>query len=386
MPTSYGLANQQFPPQEPYAPFNPFGQYYGGDYQINPKDYLSQFTSAYNQMMNKMQAPQGYNVGTAGIGQWNMPDYLANLNIGQAGMGGYSSDLLNQLGSTYQQMLTNPNESIAMGLARDRITGAGQASQQSLADMIGGMGTRGSGVAAAQQQALNTSLAQQQANAYRDIGLASQQQALTGSQNLEQLRGGLYEQEKMRELQNMDQQLRLQVSKGQLSQEAYENAMQRELANAGLGQTGYENAMSRQLQGAGMQGGFYENAQNRSQQAFEDWQRRQLANAGLGLQAYNQNQGNLQNYYGMFPGMLGQLSNMMQFTGQQDVAGQQQTFQNRQQLSADEFSRMREQYGGEKQYYGDMYNWQNQMTNWNQNPRNVSPWTNYNQTPPKWTG
>lgn len=121
-----------------------------------------------------------------------------------AGLGLYDSALLGKLTDRITSDLTNPNASIEMGLARDRITGSGNAARQGLSGTMAGYGagTRLSGPGMAMQGQLDRDIMKSESDAYRTIASDVARRVIADAMGLESMKGGFYESSKGRELAN----------------------------------------------------------------------------------------------------------------------------------------------------------------------------------------
>jgi hypothetical protein len=406
---------------------------------VTAPNYVNEFSSYYNDLMNKLfgmtQGQQGstnaglgqydmgragqgqYNVGEAGLGQYNvgdaglgMFDYqntpLAGYNVqnsgqgtydlpGDVGTGAYNSNLMDKLTGRVTSNLTNPNASLAMGLARDQIQGQGIGARQQLSDSFAGLGGRGQGPAQAQMAQLGNSLNQQQSDAYRNIAMDTERNAIGDAQNLEQMKGGFFNDAQGRQLQNAGLGMQafesgkgreLQAALGQgdiyknlanIGLQSFEGARGGQLSNAQLGSSAYSDAQSRALQNAGMGQSSYQDAMNRQLQGatlgadtFNQARQRELANAQLNNSIYQGNAGNSSAIAAAMAGLLPNMSQFLQNQGNMDVNAENQQMSNYQNLNSMDMSRKAQELALEQQYQKqydqwlkDMMSWQNGRTN-----------------------
>ncbi len=188
--------------------------------QIDSSNYMSQFMNYYNQNQNNWQ-----NNWTNLMNNWNSGFGKAGLgmyDLGNAGMGKYDSDLLNKLSSRISSNLTNPNASLAMGMAKDQMAGSELSQRQGLADRFAGWG-RGSGIRQAAESGLTRDMGRTSADTYRQIAMDTERDAIANAAGLEGMKGGFYNDAMARELQN-------RMGQGGF----YSDAMGRELQNAGM--------------------------------------------------------------------------------------------------------------------------------------------------------
>lgn len=282
-----------------------------------------------------------YNIGGAGMGMFDVGSTaLAGYNMGDSGKGQYTSDLLNQYATMVSKNMSNPDTSLAMGLARDQISGNENVARQALFDQNAGWG-RGSGIAQSQMNQLNSSLAGQKSDAQRQIAIQTQQDAMNAAQNLEAMRGTQFEQSKARDLQSAIAQGDVYKVLASLQGTAFDQSKNRDLANAVaqgdinkanaiIQQSAYESGQGRQQQGAiaqgniygqlaGLQSNAYSDAMSRALQGaqlgsnnYNDSMARALQAAGLNSSNYNNAQGLQSGNYNTQAGMLSPLSNMLQ--------------------------------------------------------------------------
>jgi len=238
-----------------------------------------------------------YDVGDAGLGMFDVSqlglDRLSSVLQG-AGLGQYSSELLNEVANRALSNLRNPDASIAMGLAKDRISGANLAAEQSLMDELASRGGLRSGANIAQLNQLKNELAKQQSDAYRQIALDVERKAIEDALSTEQLRGGFFENAKSRELENAKNQMALNEYIGNTALSAFEGAKGRELENTRLGSSNYSDAMARALENAKLGSSNYSDAMARALENaklgssnYSDAMARALENAKLGSSNYS---------------------------------------------------------------------------------------------------
>ena len=213
-----GIQNDFYPEQKPSMPYLQPDFYGRGAYtKFDPTYYMNQFMNNYNQnrndLTNLLGQWNGTNAGNAGLGMYD---------LGNAGMGLYDSALLGNLTNRVNTNLTNPNASLAMGLAKDQMAGSELGQRQALADRFAGWG-RGSGIRQAAESGLNRDINKTASDTYRQIAMDTEKQAIADAQALEGMKGGFMENALARELQN-------RTTQGGF----YDTAKARELQNAGL--------------------------------------------------------------------------------------------------------------------------------------------------------
>lgn len=334
---------------------------------VTAPNYLNDFTGSYNNLMSKLygmtqnqqqstNAGLGqYNVGDAGLGMFDYQNSpLANYkisNIGEnVGTGLYNSDLLNQLAGRVSSNLSNPDASLAMGLARDQIQqGQGLGARQQLTDSFAGLGGRGQGPAQAQMAQLGNTLNQQQSDAYRNIAMDTEKNAIAQAQALEGMRGGFYENQQGNQLQNAALNQQGQIAQGDL----YKN-----LANIGL--QSFEGARGGELQGATL-----------GADTFNQARQRELLNAQLNNTIYQGNSSNNAAIAGSMAGMLPTMADFLKNQGNMDVAAQSQTYGNYQGLNQADISRKEQERGYDQQYQQQYQQWLKDMMSW-QNSRGAT--------------
>jgi hypothetical protein len=419
MPGGYYTPNPAaYQPVKPTLQPAPAGAYNNAvlsNATVNAPNYMNDFTSSYNDLMNKLygmaqggqqptnaglgqynigKAGQGqYDIGNAGLGQYNvgnaglgMFDYqnspLANYKInqvgGDVGTGLYGSDLLNQLAGRVSSNLTNPNASLAMGLARDQIQGQGLGARQQLTDSFAGLGGRGQGPAQAQMAQLGNTLNQQQSDAYRNIAMDTEKRAIEQAQALEQMRGGFYDTQQGNQLQNAALNQQGQIAQGDIYKnlaniglQSFEGARGGQLSNAQLGNTAYSDAQSRALQNAGMNQSGFENSMSRQLQGatlgadtFNQARQRELQNAQLNNSIYQGNSANNSAIAGSMAGLLPSMANMLQNQGNMDMNAMNQTFANWSNLNEQDKARQLQAWQNGTAYQQQMANYIKEMEQW----------------------
>lgn len=208
-----------FPEYQPLKPSYPYLQPAFGREQtankISSTPYMQDFLNYYNQNRGDVMGLMGNwgNIGQAGLGMYD---------LGNAGMGQYGSQLLGDLTNRVSSNLADPNASLAMGMAKDRMAGSELSQRQGLADRFAGWG-RGSGIRQAAEAGLTRDMGKTAADTYRQIAMDTEKEAIANAMGLEGMKGGFYENAMGRELQN-------RMGQGGF----YDTSKTRELQNAGL--------------------------------------------------------------------------------------------------------------------------------------------------------